>query len=291
MGVQARIVLYAPDEAVARKAARAAFDRIAALEDVMSDYRPGSEVRRLCVQPAGTPVPVSADLFAVLERAVWLSRLSDGAFDVTVAPVVQLWRTARRSGRLPSEAARRAALARVGWRHVRLDAAARTVTLGRSGMQIDLGGIAKGYAIDQALAVLQAHGVERALVELGGDMVVGAPPPGEPGWRIRVAYADEAHRWQILSHAAVSTSGDTEQFVEIDGRRYSHVVDPRTGLGLTTRVAATVVAPDAFTSDGLATMLTVLGREQGLSLVRAHFPEVEVYVRQVDEVPAEATGD
>jgi thiamine biosynthesis lipoprotein len=284
MGVQARLVLYAPGEAAARTAAGAAFDRLAALEDVMSDYRPTSELMRLCAQPPGTPVPVSDDLFAVLARAQELARLSDGAFDVTVGPIVRLWRAARKSGRLPEEAARREALAHTGWQHVRLDATARTVTLGLPGMQLDLGGIAKGYAIDEALAVLRQHGVERALLELGGDIRLGAAPPGEEGWPLQVAHADAVHRHQRLAHAAISSSGDTEQFVEIDGRRYSHVVDPKTGLGLTSRLAATVVAPDATTSDGLSTMLTVLGPERGLPLVASHFPGVTVYLRKVDEV-------
>lgn len=282
MGVQARLVLYAPDEAAAQQAARAAFDRLAALEDVMSDYRPTSELMRLCAAPAGTPVRVGDDLFAVLARAQELARLSDGAFDVTVGPLVRLWRAARKAGQLPAEAERREALARVGWQYLRLDTAAQTATLLRPGMLLDLGGIAKGYAIDKALAVLRAHGVESALVELGGDVRVGAPPPGEDGWRLVVAHADSAHRHVRLADAAVSTSGDTEQYVEVDGRRYSHVVDPHTGLGLTSRVAATVVAPDAFTSDGLATLLTVVGPERGLPLAAAHFPQARVYVRQVD---------
>lgn len=283
MGVQARLILYAPDEPSAQQAARAAFDRLAALEDVMSDYRPTSELMRLGTHAPGTPVPVSDDLFAVLARAQELARLSDGAFDVTVGPLVKLWREARRSKQLPPEAERHAALERVGWQHLTLDSAAQTVTFERPGMQLDLGGIAKGYAIDEALSVLGRHGIERALVELGGDVVVGAPPPGEAGWSLQVAYADAAHRRVSLAHAAVSSSGDTEQFVEIGGHRYSHIVDPRTGLGLTTRIAATVVAPDATTSDGLATLLTVLGPERGLPLVEAHFPGIRAYVRSVDE--------
>lgn len=282
MGVQARIVLYAPEAQAARTAALAAFDRLAALEDVMSDYRPASELMRLCARSGGDPVPVSDDLFAVLARAEELARLSDGAFDVTVGPYVRLWRAARRTGRMPAADALAEAAARVGWRHVVLDAAAQTVRLAVPGMQLDLGGIAKGYAIDAALAVLRAHGVDRAYVALGGDVVVGAPPPGEAGWALQVAYADTAHRHVVLAHAAISSSGDTEQFVEIDGRRYSHVVDPHTGLGLTSRVAATVVAPCATCSDGLATLLTTLGPARGLPLLEAHFPEARAYVRRVE---------
>lgn len=283
MGVQARLVLYAPDAAAARTAAAAALDRMAALEDVMSDYRPTSELMRLCGRPAGTPVAVSEDLFAVLARAQALAERSAGAFDVTVGPFVQLWRAARRTGVLPADAALAAARPRVGWEKLLLDPAARTATLLAPGMRLDLGGIAKGYAVDAALQVLAAHGIDRALVVFGGDMAASGPPPGLDGWPVEVAHADAAHRHLALAHAAVSTSGDTGQFVEIDGVRYSHVVDPRTGLGLTTRLAATVVAPDAFTTDPLATLVATLGPAAGPAFVAAHAPGATVYVRRVEE--------
>ncbi|MGI9176146.1 MAG: FAD:protein FMN transferase, partial [Rhodothermales bacterium] len=189
MGVQVRIVLYAPGEPVAAEAARAAFGRVAALEDVMSDYRPASELMRLSAQfsdpSGGPPVPVSDDLFAVLTQAQRLARISEGAFDVTVGPHVKLWREARRTGRLPPRNVLKAAAKQVGWRHVRLDSVRQTVQLAIPGMQLDLGGIAKGYAADEAIATLTHHGIDQALVEIGGDIVVSGPPPGQTGWRIR----------------------------------------------------------------------------------------------------------
>lgn len=280
MGVQVRMVLYAPDTANAEDAARAAFARIAALEDVMSDYRPTSELMRLAARSGGPPVPVSDDLFAVLAQAQRLAARSGGAFDVTVGPYVRLWRQARRDGRLPSPEARERAAAKVGRQHVRLDSARQTVELRVPGMQLDLGGIAKGYAADEAIEALRERGIDRALVEIGGDVVVSGPPPGREGWRVRIENPAPGRPDTVLTHAAISSSGDTEQYVEIDGTRYSHVVDPRTGLGLTDRIAVTVVAPSGLLSDGLATLLGVLGPEQGVALVEAHYPGVAFSIRR-----------
>ena len=283
MGVQVRIVLYAPDKAIAEEAARAAFGRVAALEDVMSDYRPASELMRLAAQSGGPPVPVSDDLFAVLTQAHYLAKISDGAFDVTVGPYVKRWRAVRRSGRLPPPDVQGTIAKRVGWQHVRLDSARQTVQLTAPEMQLDLGGIAKGYAADEAIATLARHGIALALVEIGGDIVVSGPPPGQAGWRIRIENAEAGRQDTTLTHAAISSSGDTEQFVEIGGRRYSHVVDPRTGLGLTNRIAVTVVASSGLLSDGLATLLGVLGPERGAALIATHWPDVRFSIRRAGE--------
>jgi FAD:protein FMN transferase len=285
MGVLVRLVLYAPEDASARAAARAAFGRIAELDDLLSDYRPMSELMRLSTAPAGTPIPISEDLARVLEQAQTLALLSDGAFDVTAGPLVQIWREARRTGRLPTPAELADARARTGWRNLHLDPIHRTVVLRRANMQLDLGGIGKGYAADQALRVLARLGVDRALVELGGEIAVGAPPPGDVGWLIRVAEAEPGRDALHLVHAAVSSSGDTEQFLEIDGVRYSHVIDPRTGLGLTHRHLVTVTAPSAALSDGLSTLVAVLGPEQGIPLVAAAYPAAQVYVRMLSRAP------
>ncbi|MBW3629629.1 MAG: FAD:protein FMN transferase [Gemmatimonadetes bacterium] len=282
MGIEARIVLYAPEEEIASRAARAAFARVAVLDSLMSDYRVDSELNRLSARAGGPPVPISGELFFVLSRAQELARLTNGAFDVTVGPLVRLWREARRTGVLPPAEARREALERSGWRYLRLDTATLSAQLLRPRMQLDLGGIAKGYAADEAIATLRAHGVTRALVEMGGDIVAGEPPPGAAGWKVEILNADGAERSVVLARAAVSTSGDTEQFVDIGGRRYSHVVDPTSGLGLASRAAATVVAADGITADAVSTVLTVLGRDRREALLSAHFPDVRGYVRAVE---------
>jgi FAD:protein FMN transferase len=270
MGTLFEIVLYAPSEAVAKDAARAAFARIAELDGIMSDYRPASELMQLCKKAGGPPVPVSADLFDILARSQEIARLSGGAFDVTVGPVVRLWRRARRTRRLPDPEELARARARVGYDKIRLDTIRRTVQLTLEGMLLDLGAIAKGYAAEAALEVLRRYGITRALVAASGDIAAGDPPPGARGWKVGIAPLEpgaQPSRFVLLNHAAVSTAGDTEQFVEINGKRYSHIVDPHTGMGLTRRSSATVVARDGTTSDGLDTAVSVLGARKGLALV------------------------
>ena len=259
MGLPVRLVVHG-DEATARRAATAAFTRIASLDRLMSDYRPDSELSELNLR-AGEWCRVSAALFDVARRALEIARLTDGAFDPTVGPLVALWREARRTKQLPSPEAVGAARARVGWQRIDVDVERRRLRLA-PGMRLDLGGIAKGYILQEALRTLAAHGVTRALVEAGGDIVVGDAPPGRDGWRIETAaggaFADRAAR---LTHAALATSGPTAQFVEIGGVRYSHVIDPRRGIGVTHELVAHVIAPDGATADALATAATVMGPE------------------------------
>jgi thiamine biosynthesis lipoprotein len=271
MGTRFSITLFADDGGAATNAVRAAFARVRALDAALTDYDPESELLRLCHQPAGRPVPVSADLFGVLRHSQHFARLSDGAFDPTIGPLVQLWRRARRQRELPAPERIAEARLLVGHEQLRLDPAARTATLARDGMRLDLGGIAKGYAADAALVVLRERGFPRAMVAAGGDIAVGDAPPGQTGWRLGIASIDargsDLTRVVSLKNQAISTSGDTEQFVELGGVRYSHIVDPRTGIGLTNRLGVTIVARDATTTDALATAVSVLGVERGLALV------------------------
>lgn len=289
MGMEVRLVLYAAREQQAQQAARAAFRRIAALDRRLSSYRAASELNRLSARAGGPPVPVSQPLFAVLQQAQRLARQSDGAFDVTVGPYVALWRTARSTGTRPAPEALQQAHRRTGWRTVQLNETTRTVQLHADRMQLTLGGLAKGYILDRARAVLTGAGVPRALIEAGGDIVVSGPPPGTSGWRIRIPGAgpDAAARTVQLAHAAVSTSGDTQQFVEIDGTRYSHVIDPRTGLGLTHRLVVTIIADDGLTADGLATTVGILGAEAGRAFLAKHYPDVTAHIRRAGAVDAE----
>jgi FAD:protein FMN transferase len=273
MGSLWHITLYAPSASAASNAVRAAFARVAHLDRTLTDYDSESELMRLSHAPPGVPVPVSPDLFEVLQRSDQISRQSGGAFDVTVGPVVQLWRRARRQQEMP--APDRLALARqeVGFTNLILDARHQTVTLRRDGLRLDVGGIAKGYGADAALRVLRARGLGRALVAASGDLALGDPPPGRTGWRVALGLPGQPDTnfaaVFLLSNAGVSTSGDSEQFVELEGRRYSHIVDPRTGWALTNRIQATVIADCATRSDALATTVCVLGAEQGLKLVDA----------------------
>jgi len=264
MGVEARVVLHATDAASAGHAARAAFDRIAELDSVMSDYRPDSELMRVCRDIRTGRRTISPDLYRVLRRARDIAAVSDGAFDVTVGPLVRLWREARRENRLPDPSSIAAALHSVGQENLLIADTSPAIELLRPGMLLDLGGIGKGFAADEALAVLAAAGHTRSLVDIGGDIAVGDAPPGGGGWRIMTVASP---RVLHVTNCGVATSGDTEQFVEIGGIRYSHIVDPATGLGLTNRSAVTVIAADATTADALASAVSVLGPRRGRALV------------------------
>jgi thiamine biosynthesis lipoprotein len=286
MGTRFEILTYAEKESKAKEAAAAAFARVAALNAIMSDYDPASELMRLCRKAGDGPVKISDDLFAVLARAEKLSKHSHGAFDVTVGPVVRLWRQARRSGKMPDARKLADARALVGYENVVLDPKAQTVRLKKKGMQLDLGGIAKGYAADEALKVLVKHGLKRSLVAAGGDIRAGDPPPGQKGWTVAIAGLGRVKppgSSFLLANAAVSTSGDLEQFVVIDGKRYSHIVDPHTGLGVLGRFSVTVIAPRGTDSDSLATAISILGPEKGKALLK-HYPDTGFrYLRKDDE--------
>jgi thiamine biosynthesis lipoprotein len=285
MGMPFKLVLYAPDAEAANRAAEAAFARIAELDALLSDYKPESELSRLSdTAGSGRAVPVGKDLWAVLERAQQLAVATDGAFDVTVGPYVRLWRRSRRQKELPSAERLSEARSAVGYEKLRLDPAARTATLVAPGMRLDLGGIAVGYAIDETMRLLGKHGIKSALIDASGDILVSAPPPGERGWRIGVAPLEPEgppSRYVELANAAISTAGDAWQAVEIGGVRYSHIVDPKTGMGLTERSGVTVIARDGITADSLDTAVCVLGPERGMKLVSATPGAEALFVRLV----------
>jgi thiamine biosynthesis lipoprotein len=277
MGTLARVVLYAADEATGRAAARAAFDRMAALDARLSDYRDDSEVAALSRAAARVPITASDDLITLLRASEVLARRTGGAFDVTAGRLTHLWRRARRVNTLPTQVEVDVARAAGGHRHLRVDAARHTVTLLQAGVELDLGGIAKGYAADAALRVIADRGIGAALVALGGDIVTGDPPPGRDAWTVAVprlagerspAGGGEPY-WIGLVHAAVSTSGDAEQWMTAGGVRYSHVLDVRTGWPLTGRRSTTVVARRGMDADALSTALGILDDAAGAALLRA----------------------
>lgn len=273
MGTLVRITVYTAGEPEAARAFRAAFDRIRELDATLSDYRPDSELNRLTTTAVRRPVRVGGDLFTVLRASQQLAAATDGAFDVTQGPVVRLWREARKTGRLPDAEALREAAARSGFGKLRLDAGRRTVMCDVAGMALDVGAIGKGYAASEALAVLHGLGVRSALVAVSGDLAFSDAPPGRRGWRIGVHSLDpslvQVPQVLELTNAAVSTSGSLEQHLDAGGRRYSHVIDPATGMGLIDDITVTVVAPHGLDADGLDTAVSVLGPERGLALVES----------------------
>jgi thiamine biosynthesis lipoprotein len=269
MGVPFRIVLYAPSPTAASEAAEAAFKRVSDLNDIMSDYEYDSELSKLGrTSGLGAAVKVSDELWTVLSKAQQISKTSHGAFDVTVGPLVQVWRKARREKKLPATEVIEKARHRVGYTNMILKHHA--VELRGSGMRLDLGAIAKGYAADEALRVLRQRGFTRAFAAASGDMALGDPPPHEKGWKIELleAKSERGQAFLVLQNCGLATSGDLFQFVEINGKRYSHIVDPHTGIGLTDRSLVTIIAKTGLTADGLSTTVSVMGPGEGLKLAR-----------------------
>ncbi|MDD3470887.1 MAG: FAD:protein FMN transferase [Thermoguttaceae bacterium] len=352
MSIDLTILAYASEQTVASEAAAAAFARIDQLDGILSDYNPESELRRLCdTAGSGALVPVSDDLWYVLRRSVEFAEWTDGAFDITAAPVIRLWRRSRTSRALPSPERMSEALKLVNWRNIEFDPATQAVRLKVSGMRLDVGGIAKGYIVAEALKTLRLHGVQSALLSAGGDVGVSDPPPGQDGerggWvlgvapltttqginRVQPAYreisdlsaediaqqehssratdveetAETAHasdsvgatetaevshssdtpdsaderdiamtaeqrpsHYVVVSNCFAATSGDAFQFVVINGVRYSHILDPRTGQAVTTPYSVSLVGQDAVAADALATTMNVLGPEAGVKLLEKY---------------------
>lgn len=251
MGVRTSVTLYSKDERVAYDNAAAAFDEIARIEDVLTDYRANSEASKLVKAAPGEWHEVSGDLWEILDHSRWLYEASGGLFDPTVGPQVALWRKARKSGMLPSAEELDAARAASGFGLVTLERG--KIKLARAGMKLDFGGIGKGYAAQKAVELLNRRGTPISMVALAGDVVAGEPPPGARGWIVSVDSEQPGAmaRRVLLRNRAISTSGDAEQFVEIGGVRYAHIVDPRTGLGATVRRSATVIAGVGWLADAL----------------------------------------
>ena len=279
----------------ADRAADRAFAKVAGLNRICSDYVSDSEINRLHDSPAGTPVPISATLASILTTAQALSVETEGAFDVTLGPLIRQWRLSRKNTRLPRPEHLSDALARSGYRNLTIDDVQPSATLRVDGMQLDLGGIAKGCAADAALQIMKAAGFSRSLVAASGDIAVGDPPPERAHWRVGIRGLDSetvsADHTPLpgdltdliaLSNAAISTSGDLEQSIVIDGTRYSHIVDPKTGLGLTHRRSVSVIAPTATESDSLATACSVLDRASALALIEKRGAGYHIRIRELD---------
>jgi FAD:protein FMN transferase len=274
MGAPWTITVHAPSRTVGAQAIAAAFAEIERLEQILSNYEPTSELSRLsAAAPSPEAVAVGPDLWQVLVAAEAFRERTAGAFDISIGPLTSLWRQARKSGRLPRPDKLAAALGAVGAGTVELVSDPNSVRLPKPGTRLDPGGIGMGYAADRAAAILVAHGIDSAMIDASGDVLVSAAPPGTTGWRIAVAPLRPGGRGEtlVLAHAAVTTSGDAYQAVEINGVRYSHIVDPRTGLGVTGQTTVTVIAPDATTADALATAASVLGHAAGPAVI-ATFP-------------------
>jgi thiamine biosynthesis lipoprotein len=284
MGTFARVVAVAQNRKTADQSIEAALAEMYKVDDLMSDYKKDSEISQVNRDAFKQPVKVSQSTFEVLDKAVEFSKLSGGSFDVTVGPIVQLWRAATESNSVPTEDQLQQARSKVGYEKLTLDANELTVRFAVDGMMLDLGGIAKGYAIDKAVEAMQKQGALGGMVDIGGDIrCFGRPSKGKTHWLIGVQDPTKAKEGLDpgtsllvlqLEDAAIATSGDYRRFALVEGQRYSHIISRTTAAGARGLSSVTIIAKKAIDADALATAVTVLGSEKGLALVE-NLPEIE----------------
>jgi len=278
MGTSVEITVSQTDSRRAEEAMNAAFREVERIDLLMSHYRPESEVSQITRQAGEKETQVSPETLEVVERALYFSRLSGGAFDITIGPVFRLWDF--REGKIPGEKSLQENLKKVDYRKIRVDRAKSLVYLESRGMELDLGAIAKGYAVDRASAVLRKGGVENFLVTAGGDLAVsGAKGKGVP-WTVGIQhprFPAELIAKLRPAQAAVATSGDYKKFFSRGGERYHHILTPSTGLPARECQSVTIIAPSAMDADALATSVFVLGPKKGFALLE-HFPDVQAII-------------
>jgi FAD:protein FMN transferase len=284
MGSPFTISFYSSDSVMANNAATAAFRKADELNEILSDYIDSSEINRLSISSGHNRyVAVSQPLFDILQRSLEAALLSGGAYDITIGPVVQLWRKARKTKIFPAADSIKTALEKTGYRYVHLNPADHAVYLEKSGMELDVGGLGKGFVAAAALQVLHDYGFDRAMINAGGKIVTGMAPPEKEGWLIGINAPGEKQeilsQFLVLHEMSVATSGDIYQYAEFNGKRYSHIVDPKTGIGLTKRRNITAIARDGTTADWLATACSVLSIRRSFKLIRK-FPGAALLITE-----------
>ena len=270
LGTRVQLKAFSVDKAAVEDAFAHAQGLVRRLENTLTDYDSESETRRLTAAAYAAPTAVSDDLWQVLEASDRWHHRTDGAFDSSLGALTRLWRKARRSGDTPSQDDIASALAMSGWQHVQLQRAAHTVAVDRDGIQFDFGAIGKGYIVDRVFEDLVSRGITSCLVNISGNMRAGQAPPQRDGWRIGISPLEqggEPLRRITVVDTSIATSGDLWQYMMIDGTRRSHILDPRTGIGVAGPIAATAIAKSATDADALATAACVLGTERAIALV------------------------
>lgn len=272
MGSPFNILIYSDDSLKAANAAAATFKMIDTLNEIYSDYLQESELNRLCkTSGTGKWIKVSEPLFSILQKAHQASEISYGSFDVTIGPVIKLWRKARRENKLPDIDSLKSAKQLVNFKYIELDTNNRSVRLQKPGMRLDLGGIAKGETAQRAYGRLSEFDLPYSLIDAGGDIVAGKTPPGVDGWKVAVNLPGTEElmgRQLLLQNKAVATSGDLYQFIELNGIHYSHIINPTTGYALTNSRNVTVIACNGADADWLATACSILPIKKAMRLIR-----------------------
>jgi thiamine biosynthesis lipoprotein len=284
MGTFGHVIAVAENPGTAEKCIERAFEQLNNDEKLMSYHRDDSQVAEINRNAYKNPVKVSKQVFEVLQKAVEFSKVSGGAFDITVGPLVDLWRWAGEANSVPTDAELEQARSKVGYEKLILDANEMSVQFAVEGMKVDLGGIAKGYAIDRAVEAMQESGAIGGMVDIGGEIrCFGLPPAGQRRWRIGLQDPNTVQEdigtgrpllVLKLTNAAVATSGHYRRFVVVEGKKYSHILDPKTGTSAESLSSVTIISPNATDADALATAVSVMGAEKGLALIET-IPETE----------------
>jgi FAD:protein FMN transferase len=274
MGTTYTIVAYGENLGQMQAASEQAFDEARRLDQMLSNYIPESELSRVNQEAADHPVAVSEEFFDLLETCFDYSRRSEGTFDITVGPLMKVWGFYKGTGHLPHRAEVRAALDQIGYQNVELDPRGRTVRFRKSGMNLDPGGVGKGYAVDRMVAILRTWGITSALVSGGGSSIygIGAPPNEPRGWYIRIRDPKEESKTAsevYLKDDSISTSGNYEKYFRAEGRLYSHIMDPRSGYPAEGTLAVSIVCPRTLDSEIWAKPFYILGR----AWTEAHQPK------------------
>lgn len=285
MGSPFTISIFADDSVKAALAAASAFHCADSLNAIFSDYIDSSELNRLnATSGQNRYVPVSAALFDILKYSLDAARLSGGSYDISMGPVVKLWRKARKEKVLPNRDSLKIALNKVGYKYIHLNPDQQSVWLEKKGMLLDLGGLGKGYVAQAALNIIQSAGFKSVMVNAGGKIAIGEAPPGRKGWRIGITVPEEKEQLMphllLLKNTSVATSGDIYQHLDINGKRYSHIIDPKTGLGITWQRNVTVIAKDGTISDWLATACSVLSEKKSFQLIKK-FPGAALLISEM----------
>jgi thiamine biosynthesis lipoprotein len=285
MGTWAEITVYSQDAKSVNTAIESALDAMTAVDSLMSVYKQDSEISAINRQAGKNAVSVSPQTFFVVKSAIHYSEISDGAFDITIAPLIRSWGFFRKQGHIPPQEEINQNRALVNYRLIELDAENKQIKLLKSGMTLDLGGIAKGYAVDQAMEKLRAAKIENVLVNLSGNMYAMGHPKDKDAWYIGIRHPRQKENllgFIKLQEEAIATSGDYEKFFIHDGKKYSHIINPHTGYPVSGIASVTIIAKTAMEADALSTTVFVLGAEKGLQLIES-IDGVEGIIVKVDE--------
>lgn len=280
MGSRFDVTVVAKDSTEGNKNIDLAVAEISRIENLISSWNPESQTSEININAGQNPVKVSPELYGLIERSISLSKLTDGAFDISYASMDKIWVFDGSMTQMPSDTSIQASVAKVGFQNIILNPKNSSVFLKKKGMKIGFGGIGKGYAADKAKVLLMEKGVTAGIINASGDMNTwGKQPNGEP-WKVAITNPLDKHKVFALLpilQGAVVTSGDYEKFVNLNGKRYAHIIDPRTGLPSTGIVSVTVFAPKAELADALATSVFVMGKEVGLNRVN-QMPHIECII-------------